>query len=128
MRLFRGNFIVADDFPKNKPCKCNNQQNFADTKIAVKESNVEERLCAGCNTLKSGTMQKNIHPKDDVLHVEVKTESGRISIEINDADGNVIFDEIDIGTASFNVDVFGKVTVKIVADSHKGSFAVTSEN
>ena len=71
-----------------------------------------------------GTMQKSIHPKDDVLHVEVKTESGTISIEIKDTDGNVIFDESDIGTASFNVDVSGKVIVKIVAHSHKGSFSI----
>lgn len=69
-----------------------------------------------------GTMQKSIHPKGDVLHVEVETEAGTISIVIKDGDGNVIFDERDIGTSSFNVDVLGKVTVKIVADNHKGSF------
>ncbi len=104
---------------------------FASTRTATRVGYAGHngwRSWSGSYILLDGTMQKSIHPKDDILHVEVKTESGRISIEINDADGNVIFDEIDIGTASFNVDVFGKVTVKIVADSHKGSFAVTSEN
>ncbi len=71
-----------------------------------------------------GTMKKSIHPKTDVLHIEVKTDSGTISIEIQDTDGNLIFDEFNIGTASFNVDVPEKVTVKIVADSHKGSFSI----
>ncbi len=71
-----------------------------------------------------GTMKKSIHPKTDVLHIEVKTDSGLISIEIQDTDGNIIFDESNIKTASFNVDVSGKVTVKIAADSHKGSFSI----
>lgn len=71
-----------------------------------------------------GTMKKSIHPKTDVLHIDVITDAGIISIEIQDADGNIIFDEIDIGTESFNVDVSGKVSVKIVADNHKGSFSI----
>ena len=71
-----------------------------------------------------GTMKKSIHPEADVLHIEVKTDSGTISIEIEDADGNIIFDESDIGTASFDLDVSKKVTVKIVADHHKGSFSI----
>lgn len=69
-------------------------------------------------------MKKSIHPKADVLHIEVRTDSGIISVEIQDADGNIIFDELDIGTSSFNVAVSGKVTVKIVADRHMGSFSI----
>lgn len=71
-----------------------------------------------------GMMKKSIHPKADVLHIEVRTDSGIISVEIQDADGNIIFDELDIGTSSFNVAVSGKVTVKIVADRHMGSFSI----
>lgn len=71
-----------------------------------------------------GTMKKSIHPKADVLHIEVRTDDGIISIEIQDADGNVIFDEYDIGTASFDVAVSGKVVVRIIADNHKGSFSL----
>lgn len=72
----------------------------------------------------NGSMRRSIHPKEDVLHIEVKTDSGSISIEMQDADGNVIFDEDDIGTASFDVEVSGKVVVWIMADSHKGSFSI----
>lgn len=104
---------------------------FASTRTATRVGYAGHngwRSWSGSYILLDGTMQKSIHPKGDILHVEVKTETGTISIEIKDADGNVIFDESDIGTASFNVDVSGKVTVKIVADSHKGSFAITPEN
>lgn len=78
----------------------------------------------GKYTSLNGTMKKSIHPKTDMLHIEVKTDAGVISIEIQDADGNVIFDEYDIGTASFNVAVPGKVVVRVIAESHKGSFSV----
>ncbi len=71
-----------------------------------------------------GTMKKSIHPKTDVLHIEVRTDAGIISIEIQDADGNIIFDEYDMGTASYDVPVSGKVVVRMIADSHKGSFSL----
>lgn len=71
-----------------------------------------------------GTMKKWIHPETDVLHIEVRTDEGIISMEIQDVDGNVIFDEYDIGTASFDVAVSGKVVVKITAEHHKGSFSI----
>lgn len=71
-----------------------------------------------------GTMKKNIHPKSDVIHIEVKTDSGTISIEIRDTDGNIIFNESDIGTESFDVNVPGNVSVKIAAKSHRGSFSI----
>lgn len=71
-----------------------------------------------------GAMKKTVHPKTDVLHIEVTTDDGTISIEIRDADGNVIFDKYDIGTESFDVAVPEKVVVRIIADSHKGSFSI----
>ena len=71
-----------------------------------------------------GTMKKRIHPKTGILHIEVITDDGTISIEIQDAEGNAIFDEYDIGTTSFDVSVSGKVVVRIIADNHKGSFSI----
>lgn len=71
-----------------------------------------------------GTMKKSIYPKTDVLHIEVKTDSGAISIEIQDTNGNVIFNKSDMGTGSFDVDVSGKVVVRITADKHQGSFSI----
>lgn len=71
-----------------------------------------------------GAMKKTIHPDGDSLGIAVETESGTISIEIKDSDGNTIFDEKNIGTNTFNISVAGKVTVRIEADTHKGSFSI----
>ena len=75
-----------------------------------------------------GRLQHTIYPETDTLHVEVKTESGTISIEMKNADGNVIFSENNIGTSSFEVKVSGKVVVKIEADRHKGGFEISSRS
>ena len=75
-----------------------------------------------------GRLQRTIYPEMDTLHVEVKTESGTISIEMKDADGNVIFSENNIGTSSFDVNVSGKVVIKIEADQHKGGFDISSQS
>lgn len=79
-------------------------------------------------TLFDGWMQHTIRPKTDMLHVEVTTESGTISIEMKDADGNILFSENNIETSSFEVKVSGKVVIKIEADRHKGSFNISSHS
>ena len=93
------------------------------TRIAY-VGNAGYRSWAGRYSSLDGTMKKNIHPKTDVLHIETETDDGIISIEIQNADGDVIFDEYDIGTASFDIAVSGKVVVRIIADNHKGSFSI----
>ena len=79
-------------------------------------------------TLLDGRLQHTIRPETDTLHVDVKTESGTISIEMKDADGNIIFSESNVETSSFEVNVSGKVVVKIEADHHKGSFDISSHS
>lgn len=56
-------------------------------------------------TMLDGTLTHTIRPKDtqEKIHVEVVTEDGSISIEMKDADGNVIFDEDNIETSTFDV-------------------------
>lgn len=73
-----------------------------------------------------GKLKHTIHPKNTqgTIHVEVVTESGSISIEMKDADGNVIFDEDNIATSTFDVSISGKVVIRIEADKHKGSFSI----
>lgn len=78
-------------------------------------------------TLLDGWFQRTIHPKTDTIHVEVETESGSISIEMKDADGNIIFSESDIETTSFDAEVPGKVVIKIDGDHHKGSFDISGK-
>lgn len=71
-----------------------------------------------------GIMQKTIYPDGDILNLSVKTESGTISIEIKNADGDILFQENQIGTETFEIQVTGKVTVRIEAEKHKGSFDI----
>lgn len=77
-------------------------------------------------TMLDGKMKHTIRPKgtQKMLHIEVVTDDGSISIEIIDKDGNVIFDEDSIETAAYDVNVSGKVVVRVEADKHKGSFNI----
>lgn len=82
------------------------------------------RNWSGSYTLLDGNMTHTIRPEGDTLAVAVETESGTISIEIKDADGNIIFDQDNIITETFHVGVSGKVVVRIDADNHRGSFSM----
>lgn len=76
-------------------------------------------------TLLDGSLRHTLRPRssDTVLYVDVKTVSGTISIEIKDAEGKIIFQQEDIGTNSFDIEITGKVFVIVKADEHKGSFS-----
>ncbi len=72
-----------------------------------------------------GQERHTLHPEGDVLHVEVETQSGALSIEMRDGAGNVIFSRRDIGTASFDVETTGRTEITLDADSHKGGFKIS---
>ncbi len=74
----------------------------------------------------TGRERHTLHPEGNILHVEVETESGSISMEMKDGEGNVIFSESDIQTSSFDVEAAGKTAITIQADDHKGGFEITS--
>ena len=62
--------------------------------------------------------------EDDVLKVSIETDEGEIGLEIKDSDGTVIFSEKAIGTKDFEVEVSGKITVRIDGEEHEGSFSL----
>lgn len=100
---------------------------FASTRTAMKIGYLGHEgwsSWSGSYVMLNGPMKKTLHPNGEVLNVTVVTKSGTLSIEIKDVDGNVIFDEDNIGTKTYNVDVSGKVSVRIKADNHKGSFSI----
>ena len=69
-------------------------------------------------------MQRNLWmEEDDIMKVSVKTDEGNIDIEIKDSNGNVIFAEKSIETKEFEVEVSGKITVRIDGEEHEGSFS-----
>ncbi len=101
---------------------------FASTRTALKIGYVGNNgwsSWSGSYITLDGNMKKTIHPSGDTLDISVKTKSGKISIEIRDSGGNLIFDENDIGTKSFSVGVSGSVTAFIEAEDHKGSFSIS---
>ena len=71
-----------------------------------------------------GFMQRTLWmEKDDVLKVSIETDEGEIGLEIKDSEGTVIFSEKAIGTKDFEVEVSGKITVRIDGEEHEGSFS-----
>lgn len=81
---------------------------------------------SGNYMLMDGTFRHTIWPKTipTILHLDVKTEAGTISIEMTDADGAVLFDEENMVTGSFDIAVESHVKVRIDADQHKGGFHI----
>jgi len=101
---------------------------FASTRSATRllfTSNEGRYVWSANYAMLDGTMQKSVHTKDGMLSISVETESGSISIEVKDDNGNVIFDQENIGTASFQIEATGKTVVRIEADKHKGNFTIS---
>lgn len=78
---------------------------------------------AGKYVLVNGKMSKSFSPKNGEILVEVVTESGSISMEITDVDGNKVYSGKDIETCSFSVMTDKDVNIKLSFDNHKGSFS-----
>lgn len=71
----------------------------------------------------NGFMQRTLWFEDeDVLHVSIKTEEGEFALQVKDEAGNVIYSEEKMGTKEFDVDVSGKISIRVEAEEHKGSF------
>lgn len=77
----------------------------------------------GRYALLDGTFEKSLYP-DGTLSITVETDGGTIAMKITDQDGNVLYQREDMETGSFNVEASGRVTVRIEAARHKGSFVL----
>lgn len=72
-----------------------------------------------------GFLSRKLYPQEeDSYRIEIHTESGSISVEMIDKDGNIFFSEYDMPSGSFPVTLNGTTKVKITADHHRGSFAI----
>ena len=98
------------------------------TRIGYAEHGGRQSWSASYKML-DGKMKHTTRPKDSqkTLHIEIVTESGTLSIEITDEDGNVVFDENNAETSAFDVPVSGKAVVRIDAERHKGGFSIAGE-
>lgn len=104
---------------------------FASTRTATRigyVGNEGSKSWSATYTLLDGTMQRTLNTdSSNILHIEAKTENGKISFKIKDKDGKLIFSKDDVGSDSYDVTTNGKTTVIITADNHKGSFNISCE-
>ena len=55
--------------------------------------------------------------------MEIVSSSGEIGMTVTDENGKVIYDQRGIETASFEIEISAKMTVKITGEDYKGSFS-----
>lgn len=71
-----------------------------------------------------GFMQRNLWMEEnDTLKIAIETDEGQIDLIIKDSEGNIIFSEKAIQSKEFEIEVSGKITVRIDGDDHEGSFS-----
>ena len=90
------------------------------------ESNTRDHWSA-TYAFHDGYQQRTINTdgEETVLEVEIVSSSGEIGMTVTDENGNVIYDQQGIETSSFEIEISGKVTVKITGEDHKGSFSLS---
>lgn len=77
--------------------------------------------------LLSGKESVTLHPKQAEYVVQVETEGGTLTMEIQDETG-VVFSETDIQTGEYPISLHGKTRITATADGHRGSFAVVPKD
>ena len=90
------------------------------------ESNTRDHWSA-TYAFHDGYQQRTINTDGEatVLEVEIVSSSGEIGMTVTDENGNIIYDQQRIETSSFEIEISGKVTVKITGEDHKGSFSLS---
>ena len=90
------------------------------------ESNTRDHWSA-TYAFHDGYQQRTINTDGEatVLEVEIVSSSGEIGMTVTDENGNVIYDQQGIETSSFEIEISGKVTVKITGEDHKGSYSLS---
>ena len=90
------------------------------------ESNTRDHWSA-TYAFHDGYQQRTINTDGEptVLEVEIVSSSGEIGMTVTDENGNVIYDQKGIETSSFEIEISGKVIVKITGEDHKGSYSLS---
>ena len=89
------------------------------------ESNTRDHWSA-TYAFHDGYQQRTINADGEptMLEVEIVSSSGELGMTVTGENGNVIFDQQGIETSSFEIEILGKVTIKIIGEDHKGSFSL----
>ena len=71
-----------------------------------------------------GYQQRNLWvDEDDSVEVKVITEQGELYIRVTDENGNILLEKYDVATETFSLTASGRVTIRVEANAHKGSFS-----
>lgn len=96
------------------------------TRIGWVENNGANKWTASYISF-SGMRERNLNTGNQpaILHVEIKTTSGKVGLEIEDKNRQILFSKDNISTSSFDIDVPGTVTAQVSGQGHRGSFSIT---
>ena len=74
-----------------------------------------------------GSRQRTVNTGGEAttVTVDVVTVSGELDMIFTDGQGNVLYSVQNIETSTFEVQIRGKATVKILGDDHRGSFSIS---
>ena len=103
---------------------------FASTQSGLQmgwiESNTRDHWSA-TYSFHDGYVQRTINTDGEpsTLEIEIVSSSGEIGMTVTDENGNVIYNQQGIETSSFEIEISGKVTVRITGEDHKGSFSLS---
>lgn len=75
--------------------------------------------------LLDGKLQHTLHlGQEQTITLEVETQAGSISVEMQDAQGKQIFYKTQMDTQTIQIPAAGKVVVTVKGDDHKGGFCI----
>jgi len=94
-------------------------------KMGWVESNTHDHWSA-TYAFHDGYRQRTLNTDGEpaTLMVEIVSGSGEIGMTVTDEKGNIIYDRQGIETSSFEIEISGKVTVRITGEDHEGSFSL----
>lgn len=76
-------------------------------------------------TLLDGKLRHTLHlGQEQTITLEVETQAGSISVEMQDAQGKQIFYKTQMDTLTIQIPAAGKIVVTVKGDDHKGSFCI----
>lgn len=67
----------------------------------------------------------NVGNQPAMLHVEIATDEGTFGIIVTDMEGTVLLEESFTDSRSFDIEIPGRVTVRVKGTEHKGSFKIS---
>ncbi len=67
----------------------------------------------------------NISGGTATLHVNVTTNDGSFGLRVTDTEGNTLYEEAFADSRSFDIEIPGKVTVRVMGEGHSGGFSIS---